>query len=95
MDKGKKYERAKKRVEALKAFYIHLTVYLTVNIVLFILNMLTNPNDLWFVLPLLGWGIGLTIHFVVLILGGKWGSKWEDKKIKELMEKEDLNNDLP
>lgn len=89
MDADKRYERAKKRVEELKSFYIHLAVYITVNIALFILNMLTSPNDLWFVFPLLGWGIGLSVHFVVVILGGKWGSKWEDKKIKELMEKDE------
>lgn len=89
MDTDKRYERAKKRVEELKSFYIHLTVYITVNIALFILNMLISPKDLWFVFPLLGWGIGLSVHFVVVILGGKWGSRWEDKKIKELMEKDE------
>ena len=89
MDADKRYERAKKRVEELKSLYIHLVVYITVNIALFILNMLTSPNELWFVFPLLGWGIGLSVHFVVVILGGKWGSKWEDKKIKELMEKDE------
>jgi len=88
MENNKKYERAKKRVEELKAFYIHLTVYISVNIAIFIFNMLTSPNDLWFIYPMVGWGIGLTIHFIVVSLGGKWGSAWEDKKIKELMEKD-------
>jgi len=30
-----KYQKAKERVEALKGFYIHLTVYVVVNLILF------------------------------------------------------------
>lgn len=92
MENNQSYQRAKKRVEELKSFYIHLTVYISVNIALIIINILTNPDYLWFIYPLLGWGIGLTVHSIVVYLGGKWGSAWEDKKIKELMEK-DQNKD--
>ena len=88
MESNRKYERAKKRVEELKAFYIHLTVFISVNIAIFVINMLTDPDNLWFVYTLLGWGVGLTIHFIVVTLGSKWGSTWEDKKMKELMEKD-------
>lgn len=35
MERDEKYLRAKKRVENLKAFYIHLTVYILVNLMLF------------------------------------------------------------
>jgi len=30
-----KYQKAKERVEAIKGFYIHLTVYVVVNLILF------------------------------------------------------------
>lgn len=87
MDEDQRYERAKKRVEELKSYYIHLTAYISVNSMLIIINMVTSPEDIWFIFPLLGWGIGLTIHTIVTILGGKSGSSWEDKKIKKLMDK--------
>ena len=40
-------------------FLIHLAVYAGVNLLLFIINMLTNPGTIWFVWPLVGWGIGV------------------------------------
>lgn len=36
-----------------------VVIFIFVNILLFIINMLTNPNTLWFIYPLLGWGIPL------------------------------------
>ncbi len=45
MGEGEKYLRAKKRVENLKAFYIHLAVYLLVNVMLFVLNAVTDPGN--------------------------------------------------
>lgn len=36
MERDEIYLRAKKRVENLKAFYIHLTVYILVNLMLFL-----------------------------------------------------------
>lgn len=92
MDNNHKYERAKKRVEEIKGFYIHLSVYVVVNIGIFIFNMATTPDEIWFIYPLLGWGIGLTAHFMSVYLGSKWGSEWEDRKIKELMEKDNKEN---
>jgi transcriptional regulator with XRE-family HTH domain len=34
-----------------------LIVFIVVNIMLFIINMTTSPENLWFIYPLLGWGI--------------------------------------
>lgn len=39
MERDENYLRAKKRVENLKAFYIHLTVYILVNLMLFFINI--------------------------------------------------------
>ena len=54
-----KYQKAKERVEAIKGFYIHLTVYVVVNLILFSINMIVSPDSLWFFWPLMGWGIGV------------------------------------
>ncbi len=79
------YQRAKARVEALRGFYIHAMVYVTVNLGLFAINMLTSRDSLWFYWPLLGWGIGLAINGLVVFAGGLLGGDWEERKIRETM----------
>jgi hypothetical protein len=89
-EEATKYQRAQKRVEALKGFYIHLGVYLIVNLFLFLLNIITSPDNLWFYWVLLGWGIAVVAHaFSVFGSGRLLGADWEEKKIKEIMEDED------
>lgn len=89
MDEQAKYERAKKRVEELKGFYSHLTVYVLVNLGLLILNLLTSPHSLWFFWPLFGWGIGVVAHAVSTFAPGRfWGTEWEERKIRQLMDKD-------
>ena len=56
------YEKAKKRVEAKIGFYIHLSVYVGVNILLVLINLFTSPQYFWFKWPLMGWSIGLFFH---------------------------------
>ena len=86
-DQEIRYRNAKKRVEALKDFYVHAIVYVVINLLLFMINVLTTPNSLWFFWPLLGWGIGLTLHALLVFGGGRWfGAEWEERKINELME---------
>lgn len=88
MEQDEKYLRAKKRVENLKAFYIHLTVFILVNLMLFFINILTDPSELWFLYPLGGWGIGIAIHGLTIFSAGKLGSEWEERKIKEYMDED-------
>ena len=89
MDEQVRYERARKRVEDIKGFYTHLTVYVLVNLGLLTLNLLTSPNALWFYWPLLGWGIGVAAHAASVFGPGlMWGPEWEERKIKELMDKD-------
>lgn len=89
MDDSYRYERARRRVRQLREFYTHLTVYLLVNAGLFLLNLLTSPSELWFQWPLLGWGIGVAIHALVVFGAGRWlGPEWEERQGHRLMEKE-------
>ena len=90
MDENKRYEKARKRVEELKGFYIHLLVYILVNLGMFILNILTSPGTLWFYWPLFGWGIGILAHAIsVFGIRGLFGKEWEERKIRQIMEKEE------
>ena len=87
MNTEDKYQKAKKRVEALKGFYIHLTVYVLVNLLLCTIDLLTSPDSLWFYWPLMGWGIAVALHALrVFGTGGWFGAAWEERKINELME---------
>ena len=85
-----KYEKAKKRVEELKKFYGNLVIYGVINVILIIINLVTSPGSLWFYWVTIFWGIAILLHASkVFILKGKFlGEEWEERKIKEIMEKE-------
>ena len=83
-----KYLRARKRAKELKGFYSHLSTYVVVNIFFIAMNLVTSPDHYWFYWPLFGWGIGVFWHFCGVFVFNKFGQEWEEKKIKELMEKE-------
>ncbi len=89
MEKDEKYLRAKKRVEQLKGFYIHFTVYVLVNAFLFGINLSSNAGEWWFIYPLGGWGIGLLAHGISTFAYGQFGVGWEERKIKKYMEKDE------
>ena len=85
-----KYEKAKKRVEDLKKFYSNLTSYVVINIILIIINLVTSPGSLWFYWVTIFWGLAILLHASkVFVLKGRFlGEEWEEKKIKEIMDKE-------
>lgn len=51
--------------ERIKGLWIHLAVFIIVNAGLTTLNLLRNPNKLWFYWPLLGWGLGVLLHSAI------------------------------
>jgi len=89
-----KYIRAKNRVKSIKGFYIHLSVYLLVNLFLIMSSAIADDgwNAFWewqSYSTAFFWGIGLAFHaFKVFGLFGILGSNWEDRKIKELMDRD-------
>jgi ABC-type multidrug transport system fused ATPase/permease subunit len=78
------YERAKKRLEELKGFYGNLISYCVVIPSLILVNLNTTSFQ-WFWFPMLGWGLGLTIH-AFGVFG--YGKSWEERKIQEILNKE-------
>ena len=86
----KRYEKARERVEAIKEFYSNLGSYLLVIPFLFWLNFRTT-DFLWAVFPALGWGFGLVMHGMKAYgYNPLWGKRWEERKIQELMDREDF-----
>ena len=85
-DKLKKIQLrvAKKKVKKMKRFYIHLSIFLAVNVVVAAINYKTTPNELWFYWLTLGWGIGILMHYMSVFSL----KEWEERTVKELMEKE-------
>ena len=82
------HERAQKRVGELKAFYTNLITYVVMNVILFIINWVTSPGHWWFYWVTIFWGIAVIIHAVTVFTGGKLSKGWEEKKTRELEEKE-------
>ncbi len=59
---------ARRRVGMKIGFYVHLLVYVLVNLGLWAFASLSGRGH-WNVWPLLGWGLGLAIHGLVTFIG--------------------------
>lgn len=81
-------ERARKRVAELKSFYGHLFAYVVVMIVLVIIDW-QDWGNWWFYWPVMGWGVAVAFHAVGTFGAfGIFGRAWEERKIRELLEKD-------
>jgi hypothetical protein len=78
------YENARKKVEAKLRFRIHLSVFVGVMGLLFVINMLSSPEYLWFKWPLLGWGIGVLVHALRVIVLPQKLTPTEEMIIKQV-----------
>ena len=57
------HREAIKRIRAKRAFGVHATVYAAVNLFLIAVWAMTRRGYFWPIWPLLGWGVGLGIHY--------------------------------
>ncbi len=99
------YLRAKKKVDRIKGFYKHLSVYVVVNLVLFGLKVYffkVIPDDIftegfeywldWNIIstPII-WGVAIIIHAIVAFQHSyNFLGRWEERKIRKFMD-EDQN----
>lgn len=89
-----RYKEAERQVKRIKQFYVSLFIYITVNIFILALNYrdLKPGETFWhlkyFSLPLF-WGIAVAIQGLrAFIQNFMLGTHWEEKKIREFMERE-------
>ncbi len=82
------YIKAHRRVKEIKEFYSNLISYCIVIPFLIGINYYTYWDFQWFWFPVFGWGLGVAIHGFTVF---GYGASWEEKKIKEIMEKERQN----
>jgi len=90
MTQDERYERAKKRVKELRTFYSSLAIYVVVMIVLFIVDY-SDRGNWWVYWPAMGWGIAVVLH-AFRVFGPGAGSGWEERKIKEFMERDESDD---
>lgn len=92
-----KYQEVVKRVKKIKGFYTHAAIYVVVNIMIVILNIQDlEPGESYFkienFITAFFWGLGLLTHALSVFLPNiLLGSNWEEKKIKQLMDKDKQN----
>lgn len=74
-----------RRVRAMRAFYTHLTLYVGVNFILFLVDT-TTPGPAWFYIPLLSWGLIVVMHGLHAYDMLPWTTgDWEKRKVRELI----------
>lgn len=77
---------AKRRVAAIKGFYIHLLIFALVLAGLFVINV-AGGGQWWVLWIFFGWGIGVVAHaFGVFGHAPRAIADWEERKIKKLVD---------
>ncbi|MFO1245857.1 MAG: 2TM domain-containing protein [Ramlibacter sp.] len=74
---------ARKRAGAKLGWYVHATVYVLVNLMIFGMSQYAFGSRPWSVFPLLGWGLGLALHGVSVFMLGAGGGLRERLEQKE------------
>lgn len=57
-------EREARRIARRQWFWLHLAVYLTLQVFLFVIWALGSASYPWFIFPLFGWGVFVAAHAV-------------------------------
>lgn len=73
------YKRAYREVvteEERRGFAVHLVAYALVNAMLIAINSLYSPRAVWFFYPLIGWGIGVSMHYLFAV-------RWAERELKD------------
>ncbi|MGI9584377.1 MAG: 2TM domain-containing protein [Acidimicrobiia bacterium] len=93
---------AREYVHNLRAFYIHATVFAVSMVIIFIVNVAVNVaagiTDEWWawwsVWVLLGWGLGVAIHGLVVRLSrpNNRSSAWEERQIDKILSSDDTEH---
>lgn len=90
-DKDIKYLEAKKQVKRVKGFYIHALVFVLVNLLIIVLKLTKSEKEEIHVWGIGFWAIGLLLHGLSVFLPNFiFGKDWEEKKIRELMDKDKM-----
>ncbi|WP_299252444.1 2TM domain-containing protein [uncultured Lacinutrix sp.] len=87
-------DRARQRVKRIKSFYTHVLIYVVINLIVVFQNIENlEPGESYFqahnFITFALWGIVIIIHALTVFLPNfVLGSNWEERKIKQIMEKD-------
>jgi hypothetical protein len=88
MDSDEELRRiARKSAEEKVGFYMHLSIYLGVNLFLIALWYFTGAGFPWFIFPLFGWGIAVAAHYVGAFRGHAYTETLAEQEYQRLKEK--------
>jgi len=95
VENDEREEAARQYVEQLRAFYVHAGVFAASMLAIFAVNLLTNLSAglvgelsaWWSAWALLGWGIGIAVHGLVVRLNRPRSSAptWEQQQIDKIL----------
>ncbi|MDD9891981.1 MAG: 2TM domain-containing protein [Gammaproteobacteria bacterium] len=78
--------RVLREIRRLRGFYIHAAVYVAVNIMLIVINLITYHKVLWSFGSLFGWGIGLFFHGLMVYKPFRgFGTSWKRREFEKRM----------
>ncbi len=96
---GQRREEARQYVQQLRVFYVHASVFAAGMGIIFLVNLATNAAAgitgewwaWWSVWALLGWGLGVAIHGLVVRMSRPHSSSptWEQQKVNEILSSEE------
>lgn len=71
-------------VRDIKGFYSHLIMYLIFAPAMIVASFFYNDGDPWYIWPVLGWGVGVAAHgLVVFEVFNLFGADWERRQIEK------------
>ena len=76
---------ARRRVRELRDVYLHLLIYVFVNVGLFVVDAIQG-GSWWVHWVAIGWGIGLLSHAFAVFFGGRRLAAWEERKLEQFLE---------
>ncbi|MEQ8195569.1 MAG: 2TM domain-containing protein [Rhodospirillales bacterium] len=76
-DDGNETQRYRRR---LKTFGTHMIGYFVVMVIVIPLNMMTEPDNPWFIFPMIGWGSVLALHAAYVMGLFKVFDRSDDRK---------------
>lgn len=82
--------KAEERVERRISFFMHLLIYVVINLGLFLIWFFTSNHGKgfgWFIIPLAGWGVGLLAHFLDVFVFYGIRERMVDKEMHKIRER--------
>lgn len=79
---------ALKKVRRIRDFYIQLSIYVVINLLLFLINLIVTPDYWWVIWVIIGWGIGILIKaFRIWVVPMWFDDDWEREKVEQQLNK--------